>query len=157
MKKRKMYVFYEILLTLVYFICICTAIVHIFLAFYDSFCGEMWILYINKTNISIIESYIDFGDKTPKKIKYENKYDYDEFVVYFTDNSKKNYEILKKDNCNSLTEYIENNGYMLSHYNIILAVIFGITAIVCYCISKALGNEIELQDKLEMEDKLKQM
>lgn len=153
MKRRKRLVFCEILLTIISLISLFAVVLYIPIIMFHALCEEK-ILYINKTNINIIESHIDFNNKVPKKIIYFSGFDddVDKYTIYYMDNSKEDY--LEKDIGSDLGKYIGNKGHKRYYYDGMIAIIFGIISITSYCISKHIGNKIELQDKLEMEERL---
>lgn len=153
MKRRKSLVFCEILLMIITFTCMFSVVFYIPVIMFHALCEEK-ILYINKTNINIIESHIDLNNKVPKKIIYFNSIDdeIDRYTIYYMDNSKEDY--LEKDIGIDLGKYIENNGHKQYYYDGMIAIIFGIISITSYGISKHLGSKIELQDKLEIEKRL---
>ena len=153
MKSRKSLVFCEILLTIISFISLLAVVFCIPITMFNALSGEK-MLYINKTNINIIESHIDFNNKVPKKIIYSIGFgdDVDKYTIYYIDNSKEEY--LEKDIGSDLGKYIENNGHKQYYYDGMIAIIFGIISITSYYILKHIGNKIELQDKLEIEKRL---
>lgn len=153
MKRRKSLVFCEILLTTISLISFFAVVFCIPITIFNALSGEK-MLYINKTNINIIESHIDFNNKVPKKIIYFSGFDddVDKYTIYYMDNSKEDY--LEKDIGSDLGKYIEKKGHKRYYYDGMIAIIFGIISITSYCISKHIGNKIELQDKLEIEKRL---
>lgn len=149
MKRRKTLVFYEILLTIITVVCMFAVVLYIPIIMWHALWGDL-MLYVNRSNINDIKNYIDLGDKVPKKIIYFNGFgdDVDKYTIYYKDNSKEDYY---ECDIESLGEYIENKGHKRYYYDGIIAIIFGVISITSYCISKHIGNRIELQDKLEME------
>lgn len=146
MKKRNISVLCEILLTIISLI---GMFVYIPIMMWHALWGDT-MLYVNKTNINIIESYLDLNNKTPKKIIYFNGYgdDVDKYIIYYEDNSMEKYR--ECDIGTDLGEYIENKGHKRYYYDGMKTIIF----VVVFCISKHIGNKIELEDKIEMEKRL---
>ncbi len=157
MKRRKILVFSEILLTIISFLCVCVTIFYGFSTL-DHLFFEKTILNINKKNIEIINKYIkmssDYNEipsiENAKNIQYFLSYDVDEYTIVYNDGTKKVFNDYDRELI-GLRDYIEDRGHKQYYYDGMITIIFGIISITSYCTAKHIGNKIEFQDKLEME------
>lgn len=152
--KRKLFVFFELLLMLV----IAIGIIMIIYNGYNIFSGlGRSIVNVNDNNKEFIENMLktsEYYDETYdinqlKKIQFFMDFNNYEFTLYYQNGEEIE---LSDDNLYNLKNYIEEKGYSKAGYYIAVDTII---IILCICINgmrKKIANDIDLLDKQMIED-----
>ena len=152
--KRKLFVFFELLLMLV----IAIGIIMIIYNGYHIFSGlGRSIVNVNDNNKEFIENMLktsEYYDETYdinqlKKIQFFMDFNNYEFTLYYQNGEEIE---LSDDNLYNLKNYIEEKGYSKAGYYIAVDTII---IILCICINgmrKKIANDIDLLDKQMIED-----